>query len=300
MSPACLPNAPLWLNDRVWVCWKAPMRINDVITKCAVFVGEIAGDAFVPIATGFFVGYPVEDGVCQYLVTAQHCVMGRRELKIRINTRNGQSQIHDLPSTLWHFHPDASRFVDVAVIGTNVSPFIYDIVHISLRQESATDEILAMFDIGVGDDVFFPGLFIHHSGQGRNLPIIRMGTIAAMPHEPITTRSGSINAYLIEGRSIGGHSGSPVFVNMDAPRLYSPERTPRLPPSDRKAYYLLGLIRGHLKAKDSGEYVTTDPSTEDLWVNSGIATVIPVQDIWETLNQPDLDIERMRALENFP
>jgi hypothetical protein len=57
----------------------------------------------------------------------------------------------------------------------------------------------------------------------------------------------------------------------------------------------LTLIRGHLRAKDSGEYATSDPATEDLWVNSGIATVIRVQDIWDTLSQPELEEARGEA-----
>ena len=297
-----LPQGPLCLNSRVLARWEASMRVSDVIQKCAVFIGETVDGVFQPLATGFFVGYPVgNERATQYLVTAQHCVMQKPSLQIRINTRNGQSEIYDLRSDRWSFHPDERRFVDVAVMPVAISPFLFDVAQISLRKEGLTPEIISQHDIGVGDEVFFPGLFVHHSGQGRNLPIIRVGTIAAMPDEPITTRSGDLNAYLVEARSIGGHSGSPVFVNMEAPRNYSPAK-PKASPlagDDPKPYYLLGLIRGHLRAKDSGEYATADQTAKDLWVNSGIATVIPVQDIWDTLSQPELEEEeeRMKALE---
>jgi len=273
------------------------MRVSDAVAKGAVFIGRMHDDEFEPIATGFFVGYPVAGGTCQYFVTAQHCVANKFDLKIRINTRNGQSEIYDLPSDRWYFHPDPKRFVDVAVMSSSVSLFLFDVVQISLGREAATVDLLDERDIGIGDEVFFPDLFIHRSGQGRNLPIVRTGTIAAMPDEPIMTRSGPINAYLIEGRSIGGHSGSPVFVNLSAPRIYDPTKPRRLPLGwNSPDYYLIGLIRGHLKAKDTGEYTTSDPATEDLWVNSGIATVIPAQDIWDTLNQPELEQGRLEMI----
>ena len=272
------------------------MRVADFITKCTIFVGQTVKGKFKPLGTAFFVGYPIRDGACQYLVTAQHLIATKSDLQLRINLRNGHSQIFDIPSDKWIFHPDVARTVDVAVLRTAVSMLIYDIAQVRLQREMATDEVLTRWDIGIGDEVFFPGLFVHHSGQGQNLPIIRTGTIAAMRDEPIETGAGSISAYLVEARSIGGHSGSPVFVKMLAPRAYQ-KTSPRPLPlaGERQDYYLLGLIRGHLRAKDSGEYATTDHPKEDLWVNSGIATVIPAQDIWDTLSQPELEEERMEA-----
>jgi hypothetical protein len=100
-----------------------------------------------------------------------------------------------------------------------------------------------------------------------------------------------MSAYLIEARSIGGHSGSPVFVNMLAPRAYRASSARPLPmPGELRDYYLLGLIRGHLRAKDTGEYGVADRDE-----NSGIATVIPAQDIWDILGQPELENERLEA-----
>ena len=79
----------------------------------------------------------------------------------------------------------------------------------------ATDKVINDNAIGVGDEVFLTGLFANHIGQQRNLPIIRVGNIALMPEEPVQHPSlGPIDAYLIEARSIGGLSGSPVFVHL--------------------------------------------------------------------------------------
>jgi hypothetical protein len=196
------------------------MRVADLITKCTVFVGQTVKGKFKPLGTAFFVGYPIRDDDYQYLVTSEHLLSTKLDLQLRINLRNGHSQTFDIPSDKWIFHPDAARIVDVVALRTAVSMSVYDIAQVSLQREMATDEVLTRWDIGIGDEVFFPGLFVHHSGQGQNLPIIRTGTIAAMRDEPIETEAGSISAYLVEARSIGGHSGSPVFVNMLAPRAY--------------------------------------------------------------------------------
>jgi hypothetical protein len=261
-----------------------------------MFLGETIEGEFRPVGTAFLVGYPFKDGACQYLVTAQHCVIGKTKLQLRVNMRNGQSEIFDIPSDQWIYHSADDRVVDVVAMESRISPFIYDIQQISLREDMVTDAVITRWDIGIGDEVFFPGLFVHHGGQGRNLPIVRAGTLAAMLDEPIKTGEGSMSAYLIEARSIGGHSGSPVFVNLAAPRPYKPEQPRGLPlPGERRDYYFLGLIRGHLKARDTGEYVTFNrPEEENLWVNSGIATVIPASDIWDTLDQEWLE-ERRRA-----
>jgi hypothetical protein len=284
-------------TDYVLTRWSSAVRVADFVQQCAVFIGQTIDGEFVPLGTGFFVGYPFKDGAFQYLVTAAHCVQAKTDLQLRINLRNGQSAIFDIPSDQWIFHPDPDRVVDIAAMVSHVSLFLYDIQQISLRKEMVTDNIIKELDIGLGDEVFFPGLFIHHNGQGRNLPIIRAGTIAAMRDEPIKTVSGSMSAYLIEARSIGGHSGSPVFVNIAAPRRYQAKepRSLPLPGQERRDYYLLGLIRGHFRAKNSGEYLTSDPATEDLQVNSGIAIVVPAQDIWDTLSQPELDEERLKS-----
>jgi hypothetical protein len=48
------------------------VRVADFIKGCAAFIGQTVGGKFKPLGTAFFVGYPVMDGACQYLVTAQH------------------------------------------------------------------------------------------------------------------------------------------------------------------------------------------------------------------------------------
>jgi hypothetical protein len=109
----------------------------------------------------------------------------------------------------WCLHP-TDPTVDVAVLPCNIEPEM-DVLSISTKHfwsPSANGDQ----KIGIGDEVFFPGLFTYAPGHRRNIPILRHGNLAMLPDEPIQVDSGFAEVYLIEARSIGGISGSPVFV----------------------------------------------------------------------------------------
>lgn len=151
-----------------------------------------------------------------------------------------------------------------------------------------TDEIIRLDKIGVGDEISITGLFAYHQGQRRNAPIVRIGNIAALPDEQVKTRFGpysaSIDAYLIEARSIGGLSGSPVFVHL-------PPLDGRRRPESKPAY-LLGLMHGHWDVNlSSTDAVMTDSLRSDA-VNVGIGIVVPAKKILELINGPELMAKR--------
>jgi hypothetical protein len=61
----------------------------------------------------------------------------------------------------------------------------------------------------------------------------------------------------------------------------------------RRGWFRNRLGGVYLKAKDTGEYLTTEPKVEDLWINSGISTIVPASEIIDVLMQPDLMDQRM-------
>jgi hypothetical protein len=69
------------------------------------------------------------------------------------------------------------------------------------------------------------GRGVHHRlvreshGRHQNVPIVRVGNFASYPAEQIQTGFGRMDAFLIEARSIGGLSGSPVFVHIGNVRV---------------------------------------------------------------------------------
>src|SRR5260370_20532817 len=111
--------------------------------------------------------------------------------------------------------------------------------------------------IGIGDEVVIPGLFLSHLGTLQNQPIARTGNGAAMRGGPVPTSRGPMDAYLVEMRSVGGISGSPVLTHMAIrPKVMLPksdqfakiERSP-------KTHYLLGLVQGHYTITTQDEWV---------------------------------------------
>jgi hypothetical protein len=117
----------------------------------------------------------------------------------------------------WYYSENPA--VDVAALFIPIVPGTN--IHSVAIENFATDAVIQKESIGLGDDVFAIGLFTRKAGDDRNIPIMRTGIIASMPHEPLEASESedTYNAYLVELRSIGGLSGSPVFVNLDFWRL---------------------------------------------------------------------------------
>jgi hypothetical protein len=160
-------------------------------------------------------------------------------------------------------------------------------------QSLLTKERIEIADIGIGDDLFLMGLFTMRYGTQRNIPILRSATIAAMPEEPLKDeRSGlPYDAFLIEVRSIGGLSGSPVYVMIRGQEAKQYKNTGGGhsgfvgPNGEYIACLLMGMIRGHwdLRTQPGAVDFADEDFANDLdsKLNMGIAIVTPA---WEILN----------------
>jgi hypothetical protein len=216
------------------------------------------------------------------LVTAKHVIIGinGREHFIRANKKDGESFIfRSGPDFRWFYHPKEDEASDVAVAQLVLPKEIIDLIDYEAMDQIVllTDEIVRKDQIGVGDEVFIIGLFSYLTGSSKNIPIVRMGNIAMMPDEPVQTKTfGSMEAYLIEARSIGGMSGSPVFVLKE----YA---------NGKWRVHLLGLIHGHwdIGTEKVLETVSLDAINKS-GVNVGIAIVAPAKKILETIHCKEL------------
>ncbi len=166
-----------------------------------------------------------------------------------------------------------------------------------------TPEVAAEEMIGIGDEVHVLGLFTKHSGKEKNLPILRTGNIAAMPDEPVQTPSGLMEAYLIEARSIGGLSGSPVFIVQTASKspmsfaMRVPSENPSIFSSTCRSIRLLGLMHGHWST-DSLLLSEYEPDAAgQTRLNTGIAVVVPAPRIMETLAREELAEQRRAEIQ---
>src|SRR5262249_19033104 len=130
-----------------------------------------------------------------------------RATVITVNKKEGGVAVLDIDDK-WYLHPDES--VDVAAIAVNLGNEL-DVRSIPLEM-FLTPEMMELNKIGIGDEVYFPGLFTRAPSETRTLPILRHGNIAMLPIGPIQVESRFAEVVLIEARSIGGISGSPVFV----------------------------------------------------------------------------------------
>jgi hypothetical protein len=213
-------------------------------------------------------------------------------LALKVNTTAGEAEciLPDEPVE-WFYHP-TDPDVDIAVTGFVPEPES-DIVAIPF-ESLLTPEKIKTLDIGVGDEVFFPGLFWYAPGNRKNTPIMRMGNLAMFPVDPIVVEHGTMEAYLIEARSIGGISGSPVFVKQTITRqIKEKDGTPQQVQLSSH-FHLLGLMHGHWDIRES-EINSAHLVNSKRGVNLGIALVVPAQKIIETLYHPDLVAGRERA-----
>src|SRR5205807_6043235 len=179
----------------------------------------------------------------------------------------------------WWTHP-TDKAADVAIIpvGNQSNADIKGIA----SKDFVTQDDLSSRRVGVGDELFITGLFTEAPGIARNMPIVRHGNIAMLPEEQIQTELGYADVYLAEVRSIGGISGSPVFVRAIEEEQESPAR------DSVKGMKLLGLMQGHWDIKESE---MNQPAIAHIGkrkgVNLGIGVVTPASKILDILNSPD-------------
>jgi len=266
------------------------MIVPDNVRKSVVFLGYRMADGSMRFAgSAFFLGRDQEGEIVKdvYLVTAKHVIDGIRKLGlaeffVRANTSDGQSVWAKCQSADWHFHPtDAS--VDVALLRTGV-PAGWDHLVIPLSM-CVTPTALQTNEVGLGDEVFVVGLFRHHHGTQRNIPIVRVGNLAALTEEKVNTKDfGLVDAYLIEARSIGGLSGSPVFLNLGVVRYVDKSVKHS---TGGPIFFLLGLIHGHYDVPSASIDGVSSDAEETLTaerVNTGIAIVVPTEKVIEALD----------------
>ena len=247
------------------------MQVPDQIRKCVGYVGVATspGSDPKPGGTFFLVGVPAgPHGTFLYAVTAAHVIDGAQRdggdlnVHLRVNLRTGGVTWLSSLVLDWRFHPTKAG-VDVAVLP--LPPAVLaaaDLLSVPMTM-AATPEVLAARGLSHGDEVFYTGLFTKHVPATRNIPIVRIGNIAALPEEPITWRRERAGGpelvtmdppYLVETRSIGGLSGSPVFVNFSGVRTQGRSVSMVAGP---QPFYLLGLMHGHWDIAPSREWAAT-------------------------------------------
>ncbi len=257
------------------------MKINEKVKKCVAFLQyKMADDSCRYAGTCFFIVRDNQSSNYCYAITAKHVIssikaMGIDKVFIKVNLIDGGVDLIPTSIDKWISHYDET--VDISIL-----PFAFseNVDHLFYPESSfLSDAFIKSNEIDCGDEVFITGLFKHHHGVKRNLPIVRIGNIAMMvTEEKVQTQSYLMEAYLIESRSIGGLSGSPVFVNLGQVRKLEGQVKHA---QGEHIHHLLGLIHGHFDSKLGEIDSVSEDSPDNIKVNVGIAIVTPVSKLTE-------------------
>jgi hypothetical protein len=274
-----------------------------VVFLCADVPNEERGVAErKPAATAFLVSVPFgNDAWIPYVVTARHVLDQSQRygpLYLRVNTRDGYEDT-EIAQDVWVTHPTTD--VAVARLSDRLFPpkgsaYQYAPKALSIDR-LITDEFAREHNIGEGDEVVFVGLFTNYWGADRAEPIARFGNISLGTRGkiPLTLNPSeepvAVDAYLVEARSWGGHSGAPAFVS------FTPDRELMVAGrvlQEGLTGMLLGLVHGHYDIKTDVKFIGDIMGSGHVNVNAGIAAIIPAQKIRDTLMEKELKEERER------
>jgi hypothetical protein len=259
----------------------------------------------IPKATGFFVRTKDSPIWLNYVVTARHCIEKARstssKLYVRMNCCDGKFEEFPTEVDDWFIHdradvaaipfvPESKRKLDFAVYRIEDSIGGAPDYKATVERFGQQQEIRPR----IGHQVYFLGLFTEEYGERRNLPVARFGHISRMP-TPIRTKICetwyTLTAYLMEFHSLGGYSGSPVFVMY--PTVVQDSRTYQVDLT--WANGLMGILSGHYEIKEDGDKEAEYYEDIETTMNSGMALVTPSVAIKELLMRSDL-VENRKEL----
>jgi hypothetical protein len=171
-----------------WERRRAKMRVNESVRKCVIFVGMVNPDGdFIAYGTAFLISvFPV--GVeFNYVVTCNHVLneINANKVWIRINDMGGSAETVKTYKKEWVV--DVKH--DVAVLSHYFSASKYDVTT-NRDINFATIEKLRELEVEPGESVYLVGLFVSHYGNNCNMPIVRVGNIAAIPNDLVNTSVG--------------------------------------------------------------------------------------------------------------
>jgi hypothetical protein len=277
-NPVYPPHRDMWGKT------EEQMPSLERVLKCVVFIGAVSNPGgfnptFVPYGTGFVISLIYEDFYFDYIITCKHVIdlINSDKVCVRLNLKEGGSKSVSVDKESWVF--DIKN--DIAALSQKIGElfdwrpvFEQDIITKYVVDNWYQNHGLLL----VGEESFLVGLFTNHYGREHNIPIIRRGNIAAIPDDVVFTETGYVKAYLVETRSIGGLSGSPVFLSKFDPGF-------------------LGMMRGRLNTQDINDVVGGD-SIPDA-INTGIGVVIPGQTILDFINQSAFKTQREETVKEL-
>ncbi|MGH2865323.1 MAG: hypothetical protein ACRDJX_08765 [Solirubrobacteraceae bacterium] len=242
------------------------MPLSDEYTYCVAFVcvEDIDGSRQ-PIGTAFLIQASGEEPNTHYgyAVTAQHVVREGQRTWLRLRRQGFEEGPEDIPVGSWVLHPES----DVAITPCDPHNYRANWVCVPMAQFADTPGATGIRRPVLSDEVWFIGLLTHvPTMHERAIPFVRSGTLGAwyQRYVPIwdELHQQTIQepvAHLIDTHSVGGFSGSPVFVGVPDMR-------------GGGKISLLGVLIGHF-----GGPLASGGS-------AGVAIVVPVEQVRQLLD----------------
>jgi hypothetical protein len=241
-----------------------------------------------------------------YLVTNRHVAQPGIDLGtaypvlgafLRLNLVTPQGGIQSVQQSIapanqlrWYFPQDDAVDLAILLLAPNQSIYSYEQIPSSLI---ATSDQVKAGDVVVGDRVVFAGYFSNFPGQNHIEPIVREGVVAMLPDEPMdTTLHKPGQLYLADLHAFHGNSGSPVFVSLGGAhhgQFVVGEN-----------YRLLGLISGYYPESVGYSVPAATVLTGEVHDNSGIATIVPADELNKLLNSAEVQAARDKHVANLP
>ncbi len=252
-------------------------------SKQAAFDGEKVG------GSGVLIGVPLEENSSYklvYAVTNAHVALNPNNPSpvIRVNTKDNNFDIIETTQDQWHRHPLGD---DLAIMPIRLKSQFHKFNY-TKREGLITREFINEHNIGPGDGVFLIGRFIHHEGKKQNLPLVRRGIISLMDKEPIRNHFTGLaqDSIVVETRSIGGYSGSPVIVIVE-PLSHRPHT------SDLSLNWharLLGIDWGHIQIHEPviDQSGNKHPDKWQVQTNSAMTCIVPAWKIEDLLELEEM------------
>jgi hypothetical protein len=251
-----------------------------------------------PQGTVFFVEIHLSKshlGTFGYAVTCRHVLEGMHERGygdgfIRLNRRSHPG-IYDHPFRFEDW--TRSKTSDLAVCAVSI-PVEADYWFYPMYGFSS--------GLALGQDIFFVGLFSARPGVDSVDALVRSGKVAreyakvALTVNDIARESIETTVHIVESRSWGGESGSPVFIYDEKWKLEQGYQIGGFSSQDRVVPdvhpKLLGVMHGHYQIP--ADVMNAGETAGGVDINSGIAIVIPCVHLTELIMQDHLIKERQR------
>lgn len=294
--PADLEVYPLPLH--VWEWLENHVRVDERVRKSVAFIGTENERGFVPYGTALIGLVTFEkDFGNTVIVTAHHVVeqIPGNFVSVRLNRKDGSSDTRKIDKRgIIAFN---ERAIDLCVLPIHIDPSIYDFYAIHISSADWAEKLNELGEPEPGDEVCAVGLYTSHYGHVRNMPVARIGHIAALPEEKVATDRGHVHGYLIELQSIAGLSGSPVFWTVPRFKLEKDEQI-----LQQRAHFPLGILIGHHVVESTQDELVVpkfQQAPEEPWPDdvpkpkseerrTGFAVVLPINHIFRMFESEEI------------